>query len=80
MIHLAAKALVSQDGEGGAVTDGTKIVSVVPARTHGMIRPIKDGRSTVSDNWQTQLEIRTTRLRRTTCRQKYMHRKAPWAA
>ena len=42
--------------------DGTKIVGVVPAKTPSVVRPNNDGRSTMSDNWQTQREIRTIRL------------------
>ena len=53
------KALVRQ---GGAFTDGTRIVGVVPATTHPLVRPNNDGRSTISDNWQAQRVIRTIRL------------------
>ena len=53
------KAPISQSS---ALTDGTKIVGVVPAKTHRVVRSNNDGRSTISDNWQTQREIHTTRL------------------
>ena len=48
--------------QGSALADGTKIVGVVPAKTHRVVRPMNGGRSTISDNWQTQREIRTIRL------------------
>ena len=52
-ITQPVKAPVSQ---GSACADGTKTVAAVPAKTHRWIRP------TISDNWETQREIRTTRL------------------